>query len=102
MLLDELAYDIHLSNKDLGRDRSGIDVDEIRNRRTDLEHGPGFKRYALSNEASLTEARDADWFAARVGDGMTAATGSRHESTFFHPTKPPPPGVDGKPLAVPT
>lgn len=102
MLLDELAYDWHLSSQSAKpKSDRGIDVEDIRQKRILLEQGRNFQRYVDETEGSLTAARDADWYAARLGDTMGVVTGSRHESTFFHPTKPPPNGVDGHPLRPP-
>lgn len=100
MLLDELAYDAHLAKRaSSGPQRPGsIDVDEIRKRRTVLEKTSSFTRSAEEREGSLLANKDAQWYAANVGDNVTASSGSREESTFFHPTKPPPNGPDGVPL----
>mgnify|MGYP000860256092 FL=1 len=109
MLVDELAYDLHLQNKASSegrrKDPSGIDVGEIMKRRELLENRGNLKRYSEDVSGPVHAVKDVAWFREQVGErdgsGVAVSAGTRTESTFFHPFNPPPNGPDGVPIGPP-
>lgn len=107
MLLDELAEDSKPARR--GRGPSDIpDAEEIRQRRRMLRQGRDWAEYEESQDGDARAILDAS--PARIDQLLSPPPGavgenmfrveraSREESTFFHPTLPPPNGPDGVPL----